>query len=381
MEEIFNFLKNILLESNFRLANIPLSKILVVAVIITIFQLLKQFFSGVIISYIETYTSQTETDIDDELIEIIKEPLSWLIFIAGLWFCNSIIAEYLNAKLDKTITGLISLSAVGAIAFVIYRAAPLMGKVLGDLALKTDTQLDDLIVPYLPKLFQTIAILIVFLKTGEVILGASASALIGLLGGTGITLGLLLKDIIYDWFCTIVIYSDRLYFTNDIVVIEGIQGIAKIQDIGLRSTTISIPSRNAIKKIPNSKMITGVLENWSHNYRNENLLAINLTIKIDDITAAQTITICEELRRIPQAIEILSESCKVRFSEIEQNARVIMIQAFVKTNDIGVYNAAKEQFNLAILKLMEQEGIELFSSTPITLLPNNTDNIVQFKAN
>lgn len=304
-----------------------------------------------------------------------------MIFIAGLWLCNSIIAEYLNAKLDKTFTGLISLSAVGAIAFVIYRAAPLMGKILGDLALKTDTQLDDLIVPYLPKLFQTIAILIVFLKTGEVILGASASALIGLLGGTGITLGLLLKDIIYDWFCTIVIYSDRLYFTNDIVVIEGIEGIAKIQDIGLRSTTIAIPSRNAVKKIPNSKMITGILENWSQNYRNENLLAINLTIKIDDITAAQTTTICEELQRIPQSIEILTERCNVRFSEIEQNARVIIIQAFVQTNDIGVYNAAKEQFNLAILKLMEQEGIELFSSTPITLLPNNTDNIVEFKAN
>jgi hypothetical protein len=57
MEQVFNFLKNILLESDFRLANIPPSKILVFAIIITIFQLLKQFFSGVIISYIETYTS------------------------------------------------------------------------------------------------------------------------------------------------------------------------------------------------------------------------------------------------------------------------------------------------------------------------------------
>ena len=373
MESVWFFIKDNLGESSLRFANIPLEKIILIAFIITIFQLLRQFFSGVIINYIETYTSQTETDIDDELVEIIKEPLSWLIFIAGLWFCNSIAAEYLNSKLDKTITGLISLFAVAAIAWIIFRAAPLLGKVLGDLALETDTELDDLIVPYLPKLFQTVAILIVVLKGGEVVLGASASALIGLLGGTGITLGLLLKDIVYDWFCTIVIYSDKLYFTGDLVTVAGIEGMAKIKDIGLRSTTIVIPSRNTIKKIPNSKMITGILENWSHNSRKEKYIAIPITLKIDDISANQTISICKQLQGISQTISTLSEECKVRLSGIEQNARIIQVQALVKTNDIGIYNAAKEQFYLEVLKIMEKENLELFSSTPIALLPSPTD--------
>lgn len=369
MENLWHFISDNLGETQPRLANIPIEKIILIAIIITFFQSLKQFFSTVIIKYIETYTSQTDTDIDDRLVEIIKEPLSWLIFIAGLWICNSIVAEYLNAKLNKSISGLISLSAVIAIACIIFQAAPLLGKILGDLALETETELDDLIFPYLPKLFQTIAILIIVLKGAEVILGASASALIGLLGGTGITLGLLFKDIVYDWFCTIVIYSDRLYLTDDLVMVQGIEGMAKIQDIGLRSTTITIPSKSTVKKIPNSKMITGVVENWSQKFRKESLLSIPLTLKIDDLTVAQTLSICEGLKEIPNSIDALAEKCKVNFSEIEQNARIIKIQAFVKTNDLGVYNAAKEQFNLEILKIMEREGLELFSSTPIAILP------------
>lgn len=373
MESVWSFISN-LSESQPRVANIPLEKIILIAIIITIFQSLRQFFSKVLINYIETYTSQTDTEIDDELVEIIKEPLSWLIFVAGLWISNSIVAEYFNSKIEKSVSGLISLLAVSAIAWIIFKAAPLLGNVLGNLALETDTELDDLIVPYLPKLFQTIAILIIVLKGGEVVLGASASALIGLLGGTGITLGLLLKDIVYDWFCTIVIYSDRLYFTNDIVVVQGIEGMGKIQDVGLRSTTIYIPSRSTIKKIPNSKMITGIVENWSQKYRQEGVLGIPLVLKIDDLTVEQTISINKQLKQIPQFIDSLTGDCKVFFSEIEQNARIIKIQAFVKTNDLGVYNAAKELFYLQVLKIMEAEQLEFSATASVALLPTPNSN-------
>ena len=369
MENVLHLISNIG-EWQPRIANLPLEAVIIVGVIVTVFQSFRQFFSNIAIDYIEGYTRQTETDIDDELLEILKEPLSWLIFLAGLWLSNLIIAEYLNSKIEQSFSGLISLSAVSTIAWIIFKAAPLLGKVLGNLALETDTQLDDLIVPYLPKLFQTIAILIVILKGGEVILGASASALIGLLGGTGITLGLLLKDIVYDWFCTIVIYSDSLYLTNDLVVVQGIEGMAKIQDIGLRSTTVNIPSKSTIQKIPNSKMITGIVENWSQRYREEGLLSIPITLKIDDITVEQTKFIIQDLKQISWKIDPLINDSKVFFSEINQNARVIKIQAFVKTNDIAIYNAAKEQFYLEILKIMERQKLEFFATIPIALLPS-----------
>ena len=112
--------------------------------------------------------------------------------------------------------------------------------------METETELDDLIVPYLPRLFQTLAVAIVLLKTGEVLLGLLYAALVGLIGGTVITLGLLLKDIVYDWFYTVIIFGDHLKRIGDILKVqrmeqEGIELFA--------STHIAILSANAVEEL------------------------------------------------------------------------------------------------------------------------------------
>jgi MscS family membrane protein len=96
---------------------------------------------------------------------------------------------------------------------------------------------------------------------------------------------LLLKDIIYDWFCTIIIYTDNLYRPGDWVIIEGIDGSVQVLEIGIRTTKLRLAKWDYIKKIPNSKMITGIVENWSPNPGSEESFGINLTLKIDSISA------------------------------------------------------------------------------------------------
>ncbi len=243
----------------------------------------------------------------------------------------------------------------------------MLGEVLGNLALTTETELDDLLVPYLPKLFQTLAIAIVLIKAGEVLLGASAGALIGLVGGTGISLGLLLKDIVYDWFCTVIIFADRLYRLDDILKVHGIDNLVQVKNIGVRSTTLCILSQHTLIKIPNSKMITGIVENWSQNPDEQELLGIEITLQIDDLTSLQTERICNTLRRFPQEIDRLSDRITVWFSGLNQNSRMIKIQAFAEADNLKVYRAILSAINLNILRVMEQEGIELFTYTSVSI--------------
>ena len=360
-------------DSEVTVANIPIIKVILVVAVISLAQIFRQLFSAIIISYLENLTSQTETKIDDELIAIIKQPLNLLIVLAGVGIAKLIVITELNPAVNQTINSLIGLLAIAITAWIVFRASPLLGELLGNLALETETELDDLIVPYLPKLFQTLAIVIVVLKAGEVLLGASAGALVGLIGGTGITLGLLLKDIVYDWFCTVIIFSDRLYRPNDILKVQGIDKLVQVKSIGVRSTTLCVLSQNALTKIPNSKMITGIVENWSQNPETESRLGIDLTLQIDDISAVQTDRICQTIRRFPQEIEHLSDSFYVCFSGISQNARIIKIQAFAEVDNLKSYGEILNQLNLNILKVMEQEGIELFSSTPIAVLPSTQE--------
>lgn len=360
------------LQGEISAGDIPLLKITLVILVVTLAQLCRKFFTAIIIKYLEDLTSQTETELDDELLAILKQPLNWLIIFAGIALAKLIITTELNPAVSAGIDNFLNLSAIALVAWIIFRASPLLGEVLGDLALATTTELDDLLVPYLPKLFQTLAIAIVVIKAGEVLLGASAGALIGLVGGTGITLGLLLKDIVYDWFCTVIIFADRLYRLEDILKVQGIDQLVQVQNIGIRSTTLCVLSQHTLIKIPNSKMITGIVENWSQNPDEEELLGMEITLQIDDLTSVQTERICNSLRRFPQEIEHLSDRLTVWFSGINQNSRMIKIQAFAEADNLKIYRAILSEINLNILRIMEQEEIELFTYTSVAISPPKT---------
>ncbi|MTJ51655.1 mechanosensitive ion channel [Anabaena sp. UHCC 0253] len=350
MEAIWNALKSI------DYSNFPIAKIAAVVVILTLTQTLRRFVLAVIIKTIENFTKKTETTLDDELIAIVKPALNWLILIGGFWLIKEILAEELGSKLTDTIGKSLNLIVVFIIGYVVYRSSSILGQVIANIVLHTETELDELLRPLMPKIFQSAAIIVLTIKISEIFLGQSAAALVGLLGGAGITLGLLFKDIVYDWFCTIIIYSDNLYKEGDWVGISGVDGFVQILAIGFRTTTLHLAKWGSIVKMPNSRMISGIVENWSQNPGEELKWGLNLILKIDGISAKQTARICDAIQQIPTSIPGFSPKCTVRFKNIEKNARVIELMAFV--NDDNLYFDAEKNLNLAILELLEQEGID-----------------------
>ncbi|AFZ12715.1 MscS Mechanosensitive ion channel [Crinalium epipsammum PCC 9333] len=373
--EILNFMKNFwkhlqetLLNSNISIADISLTEIGIIVTILMLTQLLRGLFSSIIIKKIKDFTSGTSTTLDDELVVILEQPLGWLILIAGLWIVQLILADNLPLQVSEMLRKLLSLSAIVAGAYIVYRASPLLGEILRKLTLHTKTELDDLLVPYVPRLFQTVALAVVVLKASEVLLGASTNALVGLFGGVGITFGLLIKDIIYDWFCTIIIYIDNLYRPGDWVMVEGIDGSVQVLEVGIRTTKLRLAKWDSIKKIPNSKMITGIVENWSQNPGTEESFGINLTLNIDSISAEKTAIICQAIQKMPSSINSLHDQCFVWLDRLEQNARIINIRAF--NNNFDLYFNACQELNLAILSILEKEGIDTLHLEFRTYLEN-----------
>lgn len=352
MEQLLDILKNI----NIDVSGIPVGKIIIVVLILTITQALRRFLVAAVIKQMEKFTAKTESTLDDELISIIKPALSWLILIAGLWIVKEILATNLGSELNESITRVLNLIVVFIVAYVVYRSSSIFGQIIANVVLHTETELDELLRPLMPKIFQSAAIMVITIKLGEIFLGQSAAALVGLLGGAGITLGLLFKDIVYDWFCTLIIYSDKVYREGDWVSVSGLQGFVQIVSIGFRTTTLHVYQWGSIVKMPNSKMISGIVENWSQNPGNELKWGINLTLNIDGISAKQTAKICDVIQETAYSIKGLSKEISVRFSKIEKNARVIKVVAFV--NDENLYFDAERNLNLAILEILEREGID-----------------------
>lgn len=195
----------------YQMLGIPLPKWVIVFFILVMVQFLRQVMSKVIIRKIEELTAETETTLDDELVKIFKPCFSLLVILGGIWAIQLVVSENLTPKLNETIDGLVSWLGVVIVAYIIYRAANLLAQIATHFILGSEGEFQEVLGPFLPKIFQAAAIVVIAIKGAEIFLGASTGALVGLLGGAGITLGLLLKDIVYDWFCTFVIFSDGLY--------------------------------------------------------------------------------------------------------------------------------------------------------------------------
>ena len=210
--------------------------------------------------------------------------------LIGVWIAHLIVGVHLSSQLNEVIDKFTSVFLIIILGLTVYRLSSVLGQIVGLLAEQTETELDDLIVPYLPKLFQTAAIVAILIKCSELLLGASAGALIGLLGGAGVALGLLLKDIIYDWFCTVVVYVDDLYRPGHWGTVAGVAGggFVKVLSIGLRSTKLLVWEWGSITKVPNSRMINGGFENWSQNQGEQSEWGMVVKLKIDFISAEQT---------------------------------------------------------------------------------------------
>jgi MscS family membrane protein len=341
---------------NIDFSGLPLGKILATVVILTLVQALRRFLVAGIIKSIEKFTARTKTTLDDELIQVLKPSLSWFILVSGFWFTKAIWVQEIGIQLGESIDKVTNYILVFIGAYVIYRCSSILGQLIANMLLHTDTELDELLKPLMPRIFQAIAIFFLVIKISEIFLGQSAGALVGLLGGAGITLGLLLKDIVYDWFCTVIIYSDKIYREGDWIGLVGIDGFVEVKKIGFRTTTLHLAKWGSIMKMPNSKMITGIVDNWSQNPGKELIWGLNLILKIDNISAKQTSRICNLLKEIPRSIAGFSPSCTVRFKSIEKNARVIEVMAFV--NDDNLYFNAERDLNLAVLELLEQEKID-----------------------
>jgi len=210
-------------------------------------------------------------------------------------------------------------------------------------------------------------------------LGASAGAIIGLLGGAGVALGLLFKDIIYDWCCAVIIYTDRLYRPGDWVLVTGLSGFIQIVEIGLRTTKLYVWEWGSIVKMPNSRMVGGIVDNWSQD-KNPEVEEWGFTgrLKIDGITADQVERIRAGLKEIFESIDGFYPNYAIMFQGIEGNARVFKYVSYLTP---ARYFSAAPEFHLGVMRLMEKEGILAQNVYIITDQETFTQNIKMAKPN
>lgn len=295
----------------------------------------------------------SQTDLDDLLLQALAKPLGWAFFLLGLY---GAIQSLRPSTLVWNWVNTVSSVMVGALlAWLMLRMVNVLTQLLHRWAKKTDSVLDDQLVPLVGRA----AKVVVGILAGLMILqniGYSISGLIAGLGVGGLAVALAAQKTLADLFGSIMLLVDRPFTLGDWVKSpdKNIEGV--IERIGFRSTRIRTFEKTLIS-VPNNRLAEFVIDNMTERPGRRVWITVGLTYD----------TKAEEMREAVCAIRSLLRSHSevdkafflVNFTDFGSYSLDIMIYYFTNTTVWQDYLRIREDVNLRILEELESMGLKV----------------------
>ena len=330
------------------LFGMDIGRIVVAALIFIGFLLIRRIFVKLVINRLSAITKRTKTPLDHDALEIIKEPLSFIPVVLGLFFAT----EYLG------LTGVYKIIADrlvrSLIAFVIFWSLVKMGRPLSFLLHGLEKTFTFAMVEWLKK---AIKITFIFIGCATIleIWGIKIGPIIAGLGLLGIAVALGAQDLFKNLISGILIIAERRFNPGDWIKVDGvIEGT--VESMGFRSTLVRRFDKAPVY-VPNVTLSDNSLINFSSMTHR----------RIYWIIGVEYRTTIEKLREIRDNIEkyiLESEdfaqppevSTFVRIDRFNDSSIDIMVYCFTKTTVWGEWLEIKEKLAYKIKEIVETAG-------------------------
>jgi MscS family membrane protein len=306
-------------------------------------------------------TSRTRTDLDDRLLVAVKGPVSIGIWVLGLkWALKSIdlpnwgfreaSIEKIVGGWNKGIDGLFFILLTLVVISLITRCFDVLARwFTGRVAARTESRVDDELVPIVNRLFQVlvwaVALIVVFDH-----FGIEVSSLLVALGAGSLAFALAAQETLANMIGGFIIFIDRPFRTGDRIELEnGTRG--DVRDIGLRSTKI-LTFENTILVVPNAQIIKEKVTNLSYPDPKIRIL-VNLGVAYgSDLDRVKQIVL-EVARAHPKILD--DPEPKVFFLDFGDSS--LDLRLIARTGDYQDQWALTEEIRMGIWRALVREGI------------------------
>jgi MscS family membrane protein len=316
-------------------------------------------------------TEKTASKYDDQLVKGLKRPFELLILTAGLFIAFGILdlpTEPYNLK--QLVNSLLKVLVTFCGGWALFNMIDLLDIWLGQWAKKTESTLDDHLLPFVRK---SLKIFVVLLAVIMVIqnLGYSISGLLASLGIGGLAVALAAKDTLSNIFGSMMIILDRPFKIGDWVKGGDMEGT--IEEIGFRSTKIRTFAQTLIT-VPNSIIANMPLDNFSRMPKRRIKLTVGVTYDTSPDQMSAAVEKIRTLLRTHPAID--QDFFLVNFTDFGASSLDIMVYCFTTTTVWGDYLDARQEINLKIMEILEGMGLEIaFPSRTVYLQNQNSEQI------
>lgn len=306
-------------------------------------------FHITILRNISRLTKKTKTQVDDEILAIVKRSVNIIALILGIYFGRNFLT--LNWHVDSVIGAVLLVLITLEIARVSGNiiALAIEGYIHAVAEKKKDVNKDLLL------FFQRLCKIVIWVIAIMLIVnnfGYNIASLLAGLGLGGLAFALAAQQTLGNFFGSVSLIADQPFHVGDLVLIDNVKGTVK--RIGLRSTRITTLDGTEVS-VPNSKTAASTIENFSTrpNIKIKNELGVVYSTSPQKLEVGVGI-----IRDILGKREDIFKY-QVHFAKFADSSLVIQIAYWLKYyTDWSDVLQAQHDINVEIKKQFEKEKIE-----------------------
>ncbi len=247
---------------------------------------------------------------------------------------------------------------------MVYKFVDILGEYMMKVAVKTESTMDDQIVPILKRVIKIFVMIVGFL----LILSQLHFDITALLAGIsigGLAFALAAQDTIKNFFGSLMILFDKPFQIGDWITAGDIDGT--VEEVGFRSTRVRT-FRNSLITVPNGKLADMSVDN--HGLRQYRRFSTNITVTYDTpVHLIEAFT--DGLKKIVEEHpKTRKDFYNIYFNNMSAYSLDIMFYIFFEVPTWGEELEHKEEILISIMKLAKSLGIQFAFPTQTLHMEN-----------
>ena len=345
-----------------KLTSIEIVDIIIAIGIIVFFRILSGTFSYMIIKVFKIKSKKAKEIKESAFFR----PLKIFFIILGIYLAIVFLRAPLqiNEQVMDIVTKVFKIISVIEIAVGLansFTSKTILGKKLRK---SLNEKMDDTVFEFVLKITRVfIYIIAIFLVLA--ILEINLTGLIAGLGLGGVIVTLAAQDTAKNLFGGAMIFIDKPFVVGDWIEMDNYEGT--IEDITFRTTRIRT-FENALVNIPNAIIADASVTNWSKMEKRR--YKTNLCLELDTPLEKLELVKARIEKMLQERESVFDDSIIVRFDQITDNGMNILIYTYTNSVSYASYLKEVEDINVKIMKILNEENIELAYDTKTVYVKN-----------
>tara|TARA_Y100000739_G_scaffold99732_1_gene85533 strand:- start:205 stop:1305 length:1101 start_codon:yes stop_codon:yes gene_type:complete len=305
--------------------------------------------------------------------DLLNKPLQYFLILIIFYFSISFISmpDFMvyNQEGDVNYSNIFSkcynLFLLTTLFWVITRSIDFVGYKLKIKALKTESKVDDQLIPFAIDLAKVIVIVLAFVIILGDVFEVDITALVAGLGIGGVAFALASKESLENLLGSFTIFFDKPFTVGDIVTLGGVTGI--VEKVGFRSTRIRTFDKSIVT-VPNKNIISTELDNLGARPVRRVKFNIGLTY---NTSVGNIKSIVADIQNLIDNHPMTNQDGRVRFLNFGASSLDIMVLYYVDSPDWEVLIDAQQKINYEIIDIVNKYKCEFaFPSTSVYIEKN-----------